>query len=178
MPLQAAEGPQRASGAVPADGPGTPPVGCASRGRPGSAPGVVVYRTAGRVPVFRDMSGSRPGFPVPLAGPSTRVTVVRMPETTGRRRASQRGYPPKPRTVARLWITRASVAQLGALEGAETDGPDRGSIASGDARSVRADARRSVSGRQAATGERPWPAAQPAPRGRSPLLPALWRGRL
>ena len=67
----------------------------ASRGRPGAAPGVVVCRTGGRASVFCDMSGSRPGFPVPLAGPSTRVTVVRMPETTGRRGPQSTGLSTK-----------------------------------------------------------------------------------
>jgi len=50
-----------------------------------------------------------------------------------------------------LWTERASIATLGALEGAETDGPDRGSIAGGNARSVRADVRRAVSRRPPAT---------------------------
>ena len=36
-------------------------------GRPASAPGVVVRHTSSN-PVFRCRSGSRPGFPVPLAG--------------------------------------------------------------------------------------------------------------
>ena len=40
-PAGGREGPERASGADHADGPGTPPVGRACAGRPGSAPGVV-----------------------------------------------------------------------------------------------------------------------------------------
>ena len=43
-------------------------------------------RTAGRSSVFRGRSGSRPGLPVPLASPVTRVTSVRMPDVNAGRR--------------------------------------------------------------------------------------------
>ena len=44
----------------------------------------------GRASVFQGRSGSRPGLPVPLAGPVTRVTSVRMPDVSrdGRRQST------------------------------------------------------------------------------------------
>ena len=43
--------------------------------------------------VLRDVSGSWTGLPVPLAGPVTRATSVRMPDVTDGPRLRQRGYP-------------------------------------------------------------------------------------
>jgi hypothetical protein len=57
--------------------------------------------------VFRDVSGSRPGLPVPLAGRVTRAISVRMPDVSGRRRTRQRGYPRIHVTRRNLWITDA-----------------------------------------------------------------------
>ena len=98
---QGRTGARRASGAGPADGPGTPPVGRACAGRPGSAPGVVVRHTAlgPGLPLAR--SGSRPGFPVPLAGLVTQAVRCGCRTLGPRRRPASTRLSTNPRSGRR-----------------------------------------------------------------------------
>ena len=71
----------------------TPPVMSRAIGPRGATPGVVIvsHRLA-RPSVFRDPSGSRPGFPVPLADRVTLLSApVRMPDGRGRPRRRVNG---------------------------------------------------------------------------------------
>ena len=96
---------RRASGAGPADGSGTPPVGRACTGRPGSAPGVVVRHTAlgPRSSVARPVRGRV--SPGPSRASLPQVGSVRMPDTRWTCRRRQPGYPPIREPAPRLWTT-------------------------------------------------------------------------
>ena len=85
-------------------------------------------RTAGRSSVFRGRSGSRPGLPVPLASPVTRVTSVRMPDVSRRPSGRQRGYPRIHVGAGRLWITDRPTTKGSAVDGGSRGGRDRPAV--------------------------------------------------
>ena len=95
------EGRRRASGAGPADGPGTPPVGRACAGRPGSAPGVVVRHTA--LGPWSSAAGPVRGRVSPCPSPaSVPRRSVRMPDVRGPRRQRQSGLSTNPPDRGRI----------------------------------------------------------------------------
>ena len=73
----------------------------------GATPGVGIVSHRGSSSVFRHPSGSRSGFPVPLAD---RVTLLDPSADAGRygaaRPGRQRGYPPTAPGIHDSWITR------------------------------------------------------------------------
>ena len=140
------------------------------------------------ISVFRGRSGSRPGFPVPLASPVTRVTSVRMPDVSRRSPGRQRGYPRIHPPTPRLWITEAASGSGG---GPRSDGSAAASTAAASSTSLASCRRRrsppddpllearllARARRAAATAAR---SAGPAGRGRTrtrPPAPTRRRGR-
>ena len=107
--------PRRASGAARAIGPRHASCGSRAIRRAAPLPTSRSSRTAGRASVFRGPSGSRPGFPEPLADHVTLASApVRMPDGRGRGRPASTGFSTNVRGVRRIVDNRPRSAQPGA----------------------------------------------------------------
>ena len=109
------------------------------------------------ISVFRGESGSRSGFPVPLAGPVTRATPVRMTDATTPSGPRQRSYPRTAGARQRLWITEAGRLSRNRRDGRATDSSPLGCYAGRTSWVVRL----GRLGRSSATRRRPGSGASP-----------------